>query len=437
MTGAGLDGGRFKAPVLAAAIIAIAVQFQLTLPFGVDGLRIGAGDVLAGPLAALFLLGEAMRRGRTGWCAPSTPYLMLAMTVVLTVALVIGRIEIGHWTAWAVVNRFAGWFVLVAYFLGGAWIGRNGGGRALERFALVFLAGQTTTVLLHVAPMALSATGIADLAPRLTGHNSGIAQLAGFLDNPNAFALALLFSSAVAFAYAAPLAARFGLWLPAALIACMTTGLWFTTSRAAWIAWVAMAVTAAALRALPWRATAIALIATGAICYALAGAAGGATGTAEDKVLAMFGASPHATPLAAAADEERLLSLDRTLGLWREAPIFGAGLGRYLAIQQAAGEVRPIVIHNTGLWLLVETGLVGTTVFVGGFAAILFGLRRRSSGPIAPSNRLFVRSAQYFLIGFAVMSMGHDLLYQRVLWLVLGLTLAIAKTDRLPRAELT
>lgn len=271
---------------------------------------------------------------------------------------------------------------------------------------------------------------------RQTGHNSGIAQLAGFLENPNAFALTLLLSSALAFAHAAPLAARFGLWLPAALIGCMTTGLWFTTSRAAWIAWIAMAVAAAALRALPWRATAIALLATGAICYALAGAAGGATGTAEDKVLAMFGASPHATPLAAAADEERLRTLERTLELWRESPVFGAGLGRYLAIQQAAGEVRPIVIHNTGLWLLVETGLVGTTVFIGGFAAILFILWRKRTGADTPGGG-FRRSILLFLVGFAVMSLGHDLLYQRILRFVLGLALVLPRTERLPETEAT
>ena len=421
----------------AAIVLALAMQAQMTLPFGVDGLRIGAGDILVGPLAAIFLAIATVRRDRIAWCPPATPYLLFAMTLVLIGALVIGRIEIGHWTPWALVNRFAGWFVLIAYFLSGASISRNGGGRALDKFALVYLVALAATVLLHIVPMALAATGIAEVTPRLTGHNGGIAQLAGFLDNPNAFAMALLLGSAIAFAYAPAIAERAGPWLPWALLTCMTTGLWFTTSRAAWIAWLAMALAAVAMRALPWRATGLALIATGAICYALAGAAGGATGTAEDKVLSMFGASPNSNPLAEAGDVERLRTVDRTLDLWRQEPIFGAGLGSYLAIQEAEDNGRAIVIHSTGLWLLVETGLVGVAVFFGAFTTILIGVWRRASGATVADDRPFHRCTLFFLIGFAVMSLGHDLLYQRVLWLVLGLALAIPRTDRLPRPELT
>jgi O-antigen ligase len=120
--------------------------------------------------------------------------------------------------------------------------------------------------------------------------------------------------------------------------------------------------------------------------------------------------------------------MERTLDLWLPEPVFVAGLGRYFAIQQAEDNGRLIVIHNTGLWLLVETGIVRVAVFIGAFTTILIGVWRRARRTAIPNNRAFHQNALIFLLGFAVMSLGHDLLYQKILCLVL----AVPRPDRLP-----
>jgi len=80
------------------------------------------------------------------------------------------------------------------------------------------------------------------------------------------------------------------------------------------------------------------------------------------------------------------------------------------------------VIHSTVLWILAEFGLVGFAVFAGVAMGIVHALwTRRVASVIPPPARV----ALLCLLGFGVASLVHDLLYQRILWLILGATLAV------------
>lgn len=93
-----------------------------------------------------------------------------------------------------------------------------------------------------------------------------------------------------------------------------------------------------------------------------------------------------------------------------ESPIFGVGLGVYVA-------QNGIVVHNTALWFLSDLGVLGLAVFLGLVATVtarlLYGLRS------APSD---VRPLLLALLcGHAVMcgvSLGIEAFYQRHWWLV-------------------
>jgi O-antigen ligase len=93
-------------------------------------------------------------------------------------------------------------------------------------------------------------------------------------------------------------------------------------------------------------------------------------------------------------------------------------MGAYFEETKRAGD--PLVIHNTLVWLLAETGLVGFVVFFAAGVVILWATMRRLRDP----TDVGMTTIFLFVLAFASMSMVHELLYQRVLWFVLGVCLA-------------
>ena len=106
------------------------------------------------------------------------------------------------------------------------------------------------------------------------------------------------------------------------------------------------------------------------------------------------------------------------LRLFISHPIFGAGLGVYMDEQTKLGT--PLVIHSTPIWLLAEGGLVGLAAFVIPGALIFTNAWRERR------TDKFAQVIVLLLVTFTATSSVHELLYQRMLWLVLGVSLAIA-----------
>jgi O-antigen ligase len=116
---------------------------------------------------------------------------------------------------------------------------------------------------------------------------------------------------------------------------------------------------------------------------------------------------------------ERLLTLEGGLRLFRDHPIFGAGLGAFQNEGHKSINGLPLVIHSTFVWLLAETGLAGFAVFVFGAG---YALKREFA--TLDSDRV---SAAIFLLLTVMVIMGlpADMLYQRTFWLFIGALLAI------------
>ncbi|TVR99875.1 MAG: hypothetical protein EA406_01775, partial [Rhodospirillales bacterium] len=86
-------------------------------------------------------------------------------------------------------------------------------------------------------------------------------------------------------------------------------------------------------------------------------------------------------------------------------------------------------IHNSLLWLLAELGLVGTSVFLFGFAALTYSVLRHCRLPASPRDRLLL----LLLFIFGMFSLVHEVVYQRIFWLVLGLTLTVPAAGMLAK----
>ena len=103
--------------------------------------------------------------------------------------------------------------------------------------------------------------------------------------------------------------------------------------------------------------------------------------------------------------------------MFQSHPIFGAGLGAYMNQEMQAGT--PLVIHSTLLWLLAETGLIGSLIMLAPIVRIFWSeVRHSQESDIGGLVLVFI------ITTFAVVSNAHEIMYQRAFWLLLGAALA-------------
>jgi hypothetical protein len=85
---------------------------------------------------------------------------------------------------------------------------------------------------------------------------------------------------------------------------------------------------------------------------------------------------------------------------------------------------RPMVIHSTPVWILAEFGLLGAGIF--GWIFYLLGRHALERGTRSPERRVVAM----LLLSFAIFSLAHEILYQRIFWLVLGAALASLRREK-------
>jgi hypothetical protein len=204
-----------------------------------------------------------------------------------------------------------------------------------------------------------------------------------------------------------------------------------TRSRAGILCAVGAIALAAVLHAVPPRVllarrTVVIGLIVGAALVALAIAF---SGTLERLMEAAFGAGWR--PLAGASDALRWESNLLGWEAWLRHPVFGGGLGSFLLERERAG-LPALVIHSVPIWFMAEMGLVGLVaylVFVAGLAWV---------GVAALAHDTpHARSLVVVVAVFVVMSLVHDLFFQRPFWFVAGLlaveAAALARPAALPR----
>lgn len=109
--------------------------------------------------------------------------------------------------------------------------------------------------------------------------------------------------------------------------------------------------------------------------------------------------------------------------MWKGSPWLGIGLGIFKA---TSSQFFPeeTVIHSTPIWVLVEFGIVGALIMLTIFASLLVSIvRTRLRG----AND----QAVIMLLGvFIIFGLFHEIFYQRIFWLVLGICLAAGQNKR-------
>ena len=109
-------------------VFGIALQMQITLfaQDGYSGLRINLADFFL-PFAGLWVLFLLVTK-RALWPVWSSRYVLPALISLfcfMSIALVHGYYINGAWSYWALINKYAGFLVLLSYFALGSWIMTN------------------------------------------------------------------------------------------------------------------------------------------------------------------------------------------------------------------------------------------------------------------------------------------------------------------------
>ena len=377
---------------------AVFVLFQIYVPIGSGLLNVNLADPVAMLAGALFVL-HAVKRGQLPrW---RVGYLNLAValaTVVLGGSLLLGAYRFG-WTNWALVNRFFGWFVLLAFAATGALIVTAGGRDAFKIMLLTYVGAAAAVALLEIILVLVSAIGVS-LPPTLIEPT----QIEAFAQNRNAFAFQLLM------AMPAALVLVRGNNLRIFLFTVILTALWYAGSRSGWISIACVLAASIYLRATRLNEIALSIVCAGCVGIILA-------------ILQTWSGTHFVIQLvpSGASTQERMVTIIGGLNLFIAHPIFGAGLGAFRNEHILAAGGIPLVIHSTALWLLAEMGLVGFLIFS------------------VPATYVWVTEWHHArqelgsaiialcFVAFAVMSAPADMFYQRTFWLLIGAALALPR----------
>lgn len=380
--------------------VATAVFFQIFVPLNRGLLNVNLADPIA-VLGGSFFVVQHFKKGWPHWRYRELNYFISLVTLTVVFGYLHGLISFG-WSDWAFSNKLIGWFVLLCYGATGALIVRQAGNEGFDLLLKTFVGVAASIVIFELCILFAYRAGAHSLVSVFILPFQGLSQ------NRNAFALLLLL------ALTALIVSRW--WRGDVLAGIVLIGIWYSGSRSVFLALPFVLLIAQYIKIISWlfvvRSIAVALLllfitTVGPILINIL------AGTSADSLYDMV------KPIVTGSDSERMASIVGGFNLFLQHPFFGAGLGAYYEQQVAAGH--PLVIHSVPVWLLAEFGIVGATVIASPILFIFFSEVR--------SKLNETRGALLALIisGFAVMSVFHEIMYQRGFWILLGAALASQK----------
>lgn len=416
--------------VLASAIF-IFFQLHISLEGGV--LNFNLADALAILALAAVVLHIFYSRQLPYWSIPKFNLLLLVVSILLIFSFFNGLHTIGV-TQWALAGRLFGWFILLGYLSIGiltvSYLGREGVWRFVES-----LIATAIVVILFSAVMRWLVF-LKWIIPTVIIQN-----FEGYSGNRNAFAFQLLSCSVLIIAYLPSKISTikkviYGFLhiqlidLLAFVHGIVLAGVVFTGSRAGIITGILLLLASVIcgfinlkilfksivfgsivwvffVSFLPW----LSQLFSGEVVGVASSGAGELSQHLVQSVI-----SNEVSNL------ERWQTFLRGFEMWRNSPWFGAGLGVFIE-SSPKWFSQPMVIHSTPIWILAEFGIFGMGILVGSLGWMIFWIKK--SGFDNPSNRAVIM----LLLIFLVFGLAHEIFYQRIFWLVLGICLALPSLD--------
>lgn len=387
-----------------AALAAVTIFFQMRVQGG-DGLvTANFADLLALIGLGSFLLLAIRSRDRfSGLPRPLIAALIL-LSLLFAYGLLLGYANFGA-TPWALLNRGFGWLVILGYVALGLAVAMLDAERARWLILRVLVAAGTVVAVLQLVFLVFLKFGFPPPEEVLTYP------LEGYAYNVNTFGFQMAMT-----ALAAILAHRFGVlgsdrrWLVAVLF---LTGLvvFFTGSRTALGMFAVLLVLSVAFASPQERHRTLGAVLVATVFVALAAAAianipllDNAPGT---------GAFPiRGVQSVVGSDSVRWVTFADGWRYWLERPLFGHGLGAYVA-GQLAEKGHYLVFHSVPIWLMAEMGAVGLATGLAAFGWLALGAWRLMRDP---RSRDWGVGLVMALICWGAGNLVHDFAFQRLFW---------------------
>lgn len=404
-------------------LAALAFQFTLTLSLQGSAIRMSLADFLV-PLALLLTFGFICHRAGARFAfdraVPRWPLLLWGglTTAWLTYALVAGYHEIGGWSGWALQNKYFGWYALLFFVFSGFAFERllsQFGPRFLAAYVVVAWGIAFATAVAFIAALWVVLPKVFLIGPDF--------RAVGMLVNPNAFGFAAAIAIILQLSGRVPLPES--RWLRVAGLASLLVAFILTGSRSAWVAFTVAIAIMTIVTHWEWRKVKLAVPLAAAVLAVLVSLLPAQTvvleGDQPNRVYFGRGVVVTANHVSVS---HRMEQFDGSIALWISAPLTGVGLGVYIQREIELAKGLPQQIHNTYLWLLAETGLVGFSLITGFFITLLVGSWRGRRH----DDCLLV--AIPILCLFGLFAMLQEALYQRHIWFLAGILVARLLAER-------
>ena len=418
--------------------VLVCFQLHLDLPQGVINLNLADPIALLSFATVILLLAE--KRRLQVWNIRRMNLFLGLITTILVIGFIRGAWLIGI-TQWAFTGRLIGWLVLVGYMCIGicarTYLGRIGTKIISETFI-------STAICVGVYRFAERFLASIDILP----FDPSIRHFEGFSQNRNAFAFLLLCGLIILISLLKTTKQNMGLLRPRLSIGsfhvngavlCFSFLSFFlilTGSKAGMITYALLISCLLVSNIIEKNLVLKGMILTLVLWLLLVNVAPAFILAVMNFVASLFNGPQgldefaHIGPIFSGtfSTQERIMSIAHGFELWKNSPLFGAGLG--VAIYSSVEKFGyPLVIHSTPIWILAEFGLFGFAGFMFAVFSLLKKLPRHEFGQY--SHQLL----GLLFIVFIAFSLVHEIFAQRVFWLALGIILTLPNRNELNQPE--
>lgn len=423
--------------VLCLIVFAFILQMQITL-FQTEtylGLRVNVADLIL-PFLMIYCLYTLLRKKTVfpNLVFNQAYYYLIVLIAIVVLSFVRGYYALGHISGWALINKTVGFFILVSYFFIGAWIISNVKNvkKAFNIFMIFYIL---CFILVLIIPVLFSPILYyfkihrIELMPELPWQ--------GLMGNRNAFMVAMIPAfSWVVYHLTQKKEDKDAVfldlpdWLYKVFWFLIGMFLVFNGSRAGYLVLLPLFVYLIFKLRMEFLKKILPFMLLGFLCtYVLAHTLYTKyVGRLEQVRNFSYAVTAKAQDDLYVGDQVRVITLEDALSLYQQSnPLLGAGLGVYKEFQIEKRGAFIEVIDCAPLWLLTETGLLGLIGFSGFFLLCLRAVWLQSKG----ACREYYFPIFVFLLGFSVMALFHEITYTRIVWFILGMSLAKVKTNQI------
>jgi O-antigen ligase len=399
---------------LLGVALAICLHFNIIVTIFSVPVRLALADLIL-PLALFFSVMASARTGlrRLRWLVPNFDLLLIGFLAWFAVSCFVGWFYSGQILVWAWGPKLLGTLVLVGYLLAGLLVAEAGeevrNSALLAFVATAWIVSLTVLVRFFVEINGAYPFGQMQWRP------------VGFSGNPNALAI-LLGTALIIQIFTASALTRVPQWIAVLGLAFITAAIFLTGSRSSYLGFVfSLPLMFIFWERLDRRVLLFGLMLSLPIlliasidCDFFAVD----TPIANSKPLGYASRNPIVVDSGVS---QRWQATTTALELWREAPILGIGIGGFAYNNRKHDPGSFNTLHTSALWLLVETGIVGLLLFGCILALLGWFLMKR-----ACNSGDEITTAICVVLAFAVgASLGTEVIYQRYLWFLVGMVVAL------------